>query len=68
MQVGQRQGKSGNFTINLKVRENQEILPFLEKIREKSGDFIMDKEKNQAYIIFLFDYPEHLYELLVKFL
>ena len=45
VQVGQRQGKSGYFTINFQIRENQGILPFLLKIRGKSGDFIMDTGK-----------------------
>ena len=43
IQVGQRQGKSENFTIHFQIRENQRISLFLEKIRDTSGDFIMDK-------------------------
>ena len=55
MQVGQRQGKSGYFTINFEIGENQRISPFLETIRDTSGDFNMDKEINKGYMIFLFD-------------
>ena len=45
LQVGQRQGKSGNFTINFQIQENQRISPFFEKIRDTSGYFITDKGK-----------------------
>ena len=45
LQIGQRQGKSGNLSINFQIRENQRISPILEKIRDTSGDFIMDKGK-----------------------
>ena len=57
VQVGQRQGKSGNFTINFQIRENQRISPFLEKIRDTSGDFIMNKGKKSRIYDFLFDFP-----------
>ena len=63
MQVGHRQGKSGYLTINFEIRENQKISPFLEKIRDTSGDFIIDKGKNKGYMIFLFDFPENVFEL-----
>ena len=63
MQVGQCQVKSGYFTINFQIRENQRIWPFLEKIRDTSGDIIMDKGKNQGYMIVLFDFPENVFEL-----
>ena len=63
MQVSQRKGKSGNFTINFQSWENQRISHFLEKIRDTSGDFIMDEGKNQGYMIFLSDIPENVFEL-----
>ena len=57
MQVGLRQGKSENFTINFQIREYQRISLFLEKIRDTSGDVIMDKGHKIKDIFFFVWFP-----------
>ena len=61
MQVGQCQGKSGNSTINFSGKS--ENLSLFEKIRDTSGDFIMDKRKKSRKYDFSFDFPENVCEL-----
>ena len=54
---------SRKITINFVIQENQRISLFLEKIRDTPDGFIMDKGKDQGYMIFLFDFPENVLEL-----
>ena len=52
MQGVQRQGNQGISLSIFKSGKNQRISPFLDKIRDTSDDFIMDKGRNQGYMIF----------------
>ena len=62
MQVSQRQGKSGNFTINFQSRVNQRIAPFWRKSGTHQGISLWMREKQSKIFDFLFDFPENVFE------
>ena len=63
--VRENQGESGNFKIRFQIRESQGKSTFLGKIREKSGNFIINQGKISGnfvivFISYFYEFPRNI--------